>query len=932
MAEKYGNLPLGQVSELLVSIIGRDAALAIADEKGIPIIEKDLDRMFKEEDVSFARFKPKEKTSVYELYRAFSEILEKEYGIPNFVHTLVFLNFIGTFRNAIRGNGTQPKGNNIFIPLEGGLIPYEIPTSKLSLLLLNWSLGYLGFEYKDEDINIFKKSVERLLDDTYEIIFDKIVEKTAENKDDFYRKLGVFYNEKYPDSEKMPDFKQAIKRYCKGSNDIPWKTLKLILDFLISPKKGEKELVHRLIGLYILKNTESALREICGIEQKDIYQIKQDVRLWAKNELPSEPQSESQCFLMIAGKDNPCDLSELQKHFIDPDFCKQVEVIQKCNSYLRGENSIKADKAEQLIQEMIEECPHCGIFFASWAKARLAILSCRFDGSEEDKNLQRKALENYHKAFNEGKNFAGALLKYFLEESIAVTVYFNRRETKDIPKVIDSDKSLKTPITDDVKGSEKHDASYGAKQYYEYGYALNLFEQDSSETFFLHFHAEKNFWEVFSLSLFIHSETAKNRYSEDMLKANGIFHAKEGLNPYKISLKEKLESITEKTINHRIEWQPGHPVHYTPLSFALQRHELDIAEKYLKDLKNLDVNVINTHGSTALEEALTQYYKRYRFSCLDKQREERYKRIIMELIERSTIKSLYAETVRGHISVLQEAINTFDIDIVKAIVEKKGFNIQGLKISADELSPLYYTLQRCYNVSHLISIGELSISNMNNINYAKLDVPGVLPEDKIVNYENMIYDPRWKMTEKLSYNMFYGKPEIWEQELSELKEIVKYLADKTDNVDTFAKKAPNGDCTTALSLAVECGFDDICRLLIEKGANPARIFSNNGIPYDSPFIRAAWFKSYKILEMLLTDFKEKIKPIINERYKEDRQTAAHMLLGNIYKYSVNNENFKFIEQFIPLLRNAGAEFNIPDISNTTVRQILRENNLEALIK
>jgi len=47
--------------------------------------------------------------------------------------------------------------------------------------------------------------------------------------------------------------------------------------------------------------------------------------------------------------------------------------------------------------------------------------------------------------------------------------------------------------------------------------------------------------------------------------------------------------------------------------------------------------------------------------------------------------------------------------------------------------------------------------------------------------------------------------------------------------------------------------------------------------------------------------------------------------GAIYQqYSINHENFKYIEQFIPLFRNAGAEFDIPDTHNITVRQILKE--------
>jgi len=940
MAEKYGNLPLGQVSELLVLIIGRDAALTIVDKQGIPIIGKDLDMMFKEKDVSFARFKPKEKTSVDELYRAFSEILEKEYAVPVFISRLI-LQFWNVYRNALRGKETTPEGKEYELA-EAGLIPYDMETSKLSLLLLNWALGYLGRELGSKQKT---KLIEEdfVLKDKYKKIFDDIYSKLNISKDEFYEDVKKFYIGK-----QLDDFEQAIKRViekcCKEDANEPWVGVKVngwskfkaILDYVYS--KGEKTLVYRLIGLYLLKNTEAALKKICDIEQKDIYQIKQDVHMWAQDKLHYEPKSDAQYFLTIAGKYDPADLSLLQEHSIDPLFKEQrIAIFNQFGSYLWGKNSIDPIKAEQVIQEMEEKCPHCGIFFASWARARLAILSCKFDDSEEDKNFQRQALKGYHTAFNEGRNFAGAYLRAFLKESIAATVYFNRRRIQDIPKVIDTDESLQTPITDDVKESEKRDASYGAKQYYEYGYALNLFGQESSETYFLHFHAEEHFWQVFSTSLFIHTGAVEKRCSEDMLNAKGVHIVegdKEEPEQQQKILKQKLKNVTEKTINTRMEVWPGHNVQYTPLSIALQCCELDIAEKYLKDFKKeLDVTVINTHGSTALEEALTQY-KNHRFF---EQRAEQYKKIIMELIGRSPVDSLYAENKKNFISVLQNAIDGFDIEIVKAIVENKGFDIQKLKISADELSPLYYTIMRCHFVSNLISTGKITENEKRNITWEKFNVPGIFTEDKMAYHENMISDPMYKEMEKLSIYIFCGKPEIWKQELQELKEIVKYLADKTDDVDAFAKKAPNGDDTTALSLAVESDFDNICRLLIEKGANPAHVFRNNGILYDSYLFRAVWFRSRKTLEMLLIDFKEKIKLVIDEQYREERQTAAHLLFkvdygSSIYQYSVNNENFRFIEYFIPLFRKAGAGFDIPDFRDITVRQILKEKDLEYLIK
>jgi len=399
---------------------------------------------------------------------------------------------------------------------------------------------------------------------------------------------------------------------------------------------------------------------------------------------------------------------------------------------------------------------------------------------------------------------------------------------------------------------------------------------------------------------------------------------------------QKLRNISGKNINKRMEIQPGHNIQYTPLSIALRYGELDIAEHYLECFANsLDVTVINTHGSTALSEALS-LYKVHRFFGWDEQNAERCKKIIIELIRQSPVDSFYAETVRRYISVLEEAINAFDIEIVRAIVEKKGFDIQNLIISSDDFSPLYYVINRCYILSKAISEGKITIPDNANINWAKANFPGIFIEDKMAYYENIKSNPLFNnidIGKLISYDKF-GKPEIWEQEFIKLKEIIKYLIDRTDDVDKFVKENPSGDRTTALSLATESDFDDICRLLIAKGANPARIFGNNGIPYDSPFIRAAWFKSWKTLEMLLTDFKDQIKPIINNCYREDRHTTAHLLFrpdyGLLYQYSINTENIELIKRFIPLFRSAGADFSIPDRHGNTVKQILHNHNLEEL--
>jgi len=457
--------------------------------------------------------------------------------------------------------------------------------------------------------------------------------------------------------------------------------------------------------------------------------------------------------------------------------------------------------------------------------------------------------------------------------------------------------------------------------------------------------------------LFTHGESVgQYKFTEDMLKARWWFHFLENVDDQGIDVKmikdvvdnsfdsikhtKELKNKSKDTINNRMDLFPGYDIQYTPLTIALMARQLDIAESYLERFADsLDDAKINTDGSTALLESILQYKL---IRLLDRRDEnallqaQKFKEIILKLIERSPSDALYSETVTDYISVLEEAINTFDIEIVKAIVEKKGFNIQDLKINADELSPLYYAIMRCYFLSKAISEGKITIPNNANMSWSKANFPGIFTEDKMAYYDNMISDPLSKEMEQFSTYKFCGKPEIWKQELSELKEIVKYLIEKTDDVDKFDKETPpDGTHITALTLAVESDFDDICRLLIKKGANPARIFvNNNGQPSYSYVFYAVWYKSWETLEMLLTDFKDHIKPIINERYHEKKQTAAHLLFKVDYSsfYSVNYENFKFIEHFIPLFHSAGADFGIPDINGITVRQILRENNLEHLIK
>ncbi|GHU90913.1 hypothetical protein FACS189476_11350 [Spirochaetia bacterium] len=87
--EQYGNFSLGQISKLLIEIIGQDAALAIAESQGISLIKEDLERIYHEEGKSFAHFHKDAKSGVIEVIRQFFGMLKEKYDFPRIDHFLM---------------------------------------------------------------------------------------------------------------------------------------------------------------------------------------------------------------------------------------------------------------------------------------------------------------------------------------------------------------------------------------------------------------------------------------------------------------------------------------------------------------------------------------------------------------------------------------------------------------------------------------------------------------------------------------------------------------------------------------------------------------------------------------------------------------------------------------------------------------------------
>lgn len=116
---------------------------------------------------------------------------------------------------------------------------------------------------------------------------------------------------------------------------------------------------------------------------------------------------------------------------------------------------------------------------------------------------------------------------------------------------------------------------------------------------------------------------------------------------------------------------------------------------------------------------------------------QEFKTIALAIIEKSSIEYFTVKSVKTRRDALQEAIDSYDLDLVKAIIEK-GLDINGLLISADEVSPVYYCIQRFKQTKFPDkSIEQLSkIDESANIVWENLNMPGLTNSDKKNMYFN----------------------------------------------------------------------------------------------------------------------------------------------------------------------------------------------------
>jgi hypothetical protein len=218
----------------------------------------------------------------------------------------------------------------------------------------------------------------------------------------------------------------------------------------------------------------------------------------------------------------------------------------------------------------------------------------------------------------------------------------------------------------------------------------------------------------------------------------------------------------------------------------------------------------------------------------------------MKIIEKSDSDSLTKNSLQKKRSALQEAIESCDIEIVKAVVEKIK-DIYNLRISADEDSPVYYAINRYVLLYRYINDTIFKIQD-GIINYKNLGVPGLIEDDKVKYIK--VFESDIELAYKIIMYESYGRKELWSSELDDIQNICLYLIEQTKDQDGYYTKTKDGNCITSLLFAAESNNVEICRKLLIQKANPNK--------YSPTFLeRCIYWESRDVLAMYLKEFSDK---------------------------------------------------------------------------
>lgn len=891
----YGNITFSQLAHFVVSLCGYDALLSEKE-----LTESEINDAYKEKG-TYEKFRFTDKNSIFGKVWDFFTVLEDEFEIPK-------IELISPF--SLDGEKSIIKNcslsQHFYCHLIGGYIssifytPAEIKRNDLSKSIIYSYL--LQTEISHQYIYNYKK-----------LRFKDIFEEFKIESEKTYEKIYKLVENKCKDKD-ADSIKRTLEQCRKENKNPPWK---IFYPLLKTFHDINKEYSEKLFNCYFYTNLKSSLKFL-AIDEND----------WNKiEEIIGDYENESKIEFL---KTDYIKMSCLAK--------EQSKVFSLLKELVKKNHPISIEKFEENKSEIKKKLPNLFLFFENWFLAKKFVFQFleKADFSKLEKAVDsklEKAVEYYLEALKAGKYFAGSFLQQFLPEAVAVSIYYDfKKKTEQARKRIYEYYS--THCTKRKTALDKD-----SKTFFDFALAFDLFVNEKKDTAILYYHASENFWQKFPTI----SKKSEELCNKDFLKSMRIKLDNENDNFCKS--KQFYENISDNKINHHISTKKD--ISYPPISMAICQKYYDIVELYLdeKEYPSLDVNIPATNNCYPVHEILTKCWQSGTTILSPhapvRDIDSKLKDLFFKILERTDKEVLSTETNRTKISILQTAIDTLDIEIVQAVLEKmlgEGKFPSNYRITADEMSPLYYAINKRNHLVNPEYFLENLEKNSENIKYGNSFVPGFTTDDKrnFRNQMHTLFPLLQEITKKILDNI---PTEECDKSISKIDKIIDLLISKTENVDDFifyppAEKIVNNIGVNALLLTCEYNDTVTCKKLIEAGADLSKSIGKCWHPFSTDsylcfphnFIyRAIQFESWDCLEFVLTEYKQKIKDTnMMHCSKEFPITPLVYFLITLINKSVNvpHSNQQNLLRFIPLFLDAGADFNAPTIFGSA-NEILR---------
>lgn len=862
----YGNITLSQIVHFAIELCGKDALTS----RGY-LSDAEINDAYKEKCV-YEKFRYTDENSIFGKTRQFFTDLENEFDIQK-IESIENQTFDGKKYIKVSKSYVQSFYSDIiFAYLKNitNVSPFEndinnIAKGTLASTFTDLAICYVSANKLNETLSL-------------DYLFKKIFpEKTLDEK-------YILISKELSQEDSFEHIKRTIER-CRKNNILPpWNIFYGVLKFAY---KFDKRFTWILIDKYFYINFKKSLKH-----------ISLNIGDWEKIENFFEKYQEN-------------NIDTFFEQFVNIKSLNEISI----NEYY-FDNLLKKNTPQAIIQfqndytKLKTQLPHSLSFFENWFCGKKYVLEYLDTGMLEKLT---EAILWYQKAFREGKYFAGKSLEPFIHEAVCVSVYYDYK--KNHTQARNRIQKNSDPLSDTKSSLDKN-----TKEFYDFGLAFDLFLNEKDDASKLFYFAPENFWKSFPS----YGEKAKEIFRKDLFRNIGIISKENEFSSDFIG-KEDLSELSNSKINNIIP--SNRDVAYTPISWAIVNNFYDIVELFLNKERypSLDINKPSTNNCFPIHDILTKCK-----GCQTgipipiKTINQKVKKLFFALLERTDKKVLLTETNRSKLSPLQTAIETLDIEIVSTIVKKMIGNNHfpsNYRISADEVTPLYYAL--IYK-EMLINFDKfLEKVPIGNINYKNFFAPGFLEQDKENILQNELFQSFAKKIQELQ--KAFTEDDKKESE-SKINKIIDLLIEKTKNIDEFILWS-NGDsiekqqgCTTLL-LACEQDDIEVCKKLISAGADITKtvgkspmLFSPEGSPLflQNNFIyRAIHFQSWNCLELVLTEYKGKISNLLH--CNEIRMTPLVYFLLYIQQHFNFKERQYLLERFLPLFLSAGASLEEPTI-------------------